>query len=254
MCICVVCCISMCTITWEEQDSFVMKELMVHTKEQQELIQSYEQRSSEWFKAREGRLTGSIIGSVVGHNFFCKQPDLLREMLWSSFEGNEATRYGTLKEAVAFDIYQKYIKDTKGRDVWNTGLFVHMEKPWFAYSPDGVMQDGLLEIKSPFKKKFYGKIPQMYYDQISYGMWILEKRYCDFVVYTPDRTSVETFEYNENYVQQFMIPRLENFYFRKFLPLFLAKRKGWVDKDSITFNCDVVVEPYHPGQFYDFVA
>jgi hypothetical protein len=59
----------MCTITWEEQDSFVMKELMVHTKEQQELIQSYEQRSSEWFKAREGRLTGSIIGSVVGHNF-----------------------------------------------------------------------------------------------------------------------------------------------------------------------------------------
>jgi putative phage-type endonuclease len=240
----------MSVITWEEQDSFVTKEIVVNTLEEQERIQSYEQRSPEWFKAREGRLTGSIIGSVVGHNFFCKQPDLLKELLWSSFEGNEATRYGTMKEAVAFDIYQQYNKENK---VWNTGLVVHLEKPWFAYSPDGVLDKGLLEIKSPFKKKFYGKIPQMYYDQISYGMWLLQKSYCDFVVYTPDKTSVETFQYNDDYVEEFLIPRLENFYFRKFLPLFLGKRKGWVDKDSIIFNRNVIVEPYNPSHFKEFV-
>jgi putative phage-type endonuclease len=247
---------TMARITWQEQHDFVYQTLAVPTEADYLRIQNFDQRTPEWKDARKGRLTGSIMGSVVGHNFFCKRDALLTQMLWSTFQGNEATMYGTMKEPIVFDIYEKYLQERHPEEgqVRNVGLCVHRDKPWFAYSPDGVMPTGLLEIKAPFKKKFYGRIPTMYYDQIQYGMWLLGKSHCDFVVYTPLQTSVERFEYNDDYVEEFMIPRAENFYFRKFLPLFLGAARGWVDEGQIVFNRDVEVVPFHPMQTKDFVA
>jgi putative phage-type endonuclease len=239
-------------ITWEEQDEFIQQELRV-TKEQRQKIMELPQRSKAWLRARQGRLTGSVMAAAIGHNFFCRHDDLLIQLLWSTFKGNEATAYGTKMEPVAFQVYNDYLHEQKQDLAQEMGLYIHLDKPWFAYSPDGVRLKGLLEIKCPFKKKLYGRIPQMYYDQISYGMWILQKQFCDFVCFTPTQTSIETYTYEEEYTEDMLLVRAEDFYFRKYLPRFLGKRRGLIQEDTCDWNTVVHVERYRPLPFKEYV-
>ena len=147
------------------------------TAEQVVNIRSFKQRSPEWLQARVGRLTASNFGAAAGFNSFQSQRQLLQELLWGSFEGNRATRWGTIMEDVAKMDYIKYMYDQhfmtarrigelrKNHDVtpfeckvWECGLTVFEDAPFLAGSPDGIVHtntfDGkeiriLLEIKCP---------------------------------------------------------------------------------------------------------
>ena len=160
-----------------------MKVLQVITKEEQkhfvdslyvdatslENIASLEQGTTKWLESRIGRLTGSIMGAVVGHNPFCTHKKLLAQLLWDSFQGNEATAYGSLNESVAASIYVDFQKKKISEfSLQHSGLLIHPHLGFFAYSPDGMFVENgvvaLLEIKCPFKKKFYPSIPMYYYD------------------------------------------------------------------------------------------
>lgn len=227
-------------ITKAEQAAFIER-LSAGDRKQ---IATLQQGTEEWLDSRKGRLTGSIIGAVCGHNFFCRHDQLLRELLWNTFQGNDATRYGNQYEATAAEIYGNY---SLGTTVEFTGLQVHPVFGWLGYSPDGLIgTDGLLEIKCPFKKKFYPTIPMYYYDQIQYGLWLLQRAYCDFVVYTTHETSIERFPYDKDYVESFLVPRVQNFYFHKYLPLLLAKERGWLNEGEISLPSDVRVEYFRP--------
>ena len=58
-----------------------------------------EQRSKEWFKARKGRVTGSMVGAVLNINPWMSANDAMRSMVRafhgaeSEFRGNIATEY-----------------------------------------------------------------------------------------------------------------------------------------------------------------
>lgn len=210
------------------------------SNEQAEDIMNYKQRSPEWFNARKGRVTGSVVGSMVGHNFFCKPTQLLYDLLWGTFEGNEATRWGSEHESTAANIYEKNIN----KKVKYPGLFICRNRPWLGYSPDGIVEDGtLLEIKCPFKKKLYGRIPMYYFDQIQYGQFLMDCSSCDFFVYTPTQCCLQKYEYNKSYCEEFLIPTVERFYMRRFLPLFLLKERNLLEMGQTTIPPDVVVEP-----------
>ena len=215
------------------------------SKEDIQAIQNYEQRTKPWFMSREGRMTGSIIGSIVGHNFFNKPSDKLHELLWGTFTGNEATKWGTRFEPVAATVYE----EKTANDVDYPGLIVCKHKPWLGYSPDGIFTvdniKGLLEIKCPFKKKLYGRIPMYYYDQIQYGMWLLNCEYADFLVFTPEKCSLQRFDYNKAYCEEFLIPAVERFYFNRFLPLFLLQKHGILQTGQTAIPDNVIVEPLH---------
>ncbi len=236
-------------ITVSEQETYI-KHLNT-TEAERQSIASYVQGTEEWLKSRKGRLTGSIMGSVCGHNFFCNHEKLLTELLWNTFEGNEATRYGTQFESTAAEIYEQYQR-TKSVDfhIEHSGLIVHPCYGWMGYSPDGIVREGgrkgLLEIKCPFKKKLYPKIPMYYYDQIQYGLWLMQREYCDFVVFTPVQTSIERFEYDKEYVEEFLLERLTSFYFRKYLPLLIAQERGWLRPGDVHLPPDVLVEYFKP--------
>ena len=77
-------------------------------------------------------------------------------------------------------------------------------------------------------------------------MWLTNRVYCDFVVYLPNETSIERFPYNEPYVQEFLLPRGTQFYFGKYLPLLIAKQKGWLLPGQCTLPEDVQVEYFRP--------
>ena len=154
-----------------------MNAFLAVTPEQVVNIRSFKQRSPEWLQARVGRLTASNFGAAAGFNPYQSPSQLLQELLWGTFEGNRATRWGTIMEDVAKMDYIKYMYDQhfmtarrigelrKNHDVtpfeckvWECGLTVFEEAPFLAGSPDGLVHtntfDGkeirlLLEIKCP---------------------------------------------------------------------------------------------------------
>ncbi len=82
------------------------------------------------------------------------------QVLYSTFKGNQATRYGISKEAVSIHQYVSHHQkqDPKIR-VDKCGLFIsESNNNWLAASPDGIVHDSsnttnpleLVEIKNPF--------------------------------------------------------------------------------------------------------
>jgi putative phage-type endonuclease len=198
-------------------------------------IMNVPQRTEEWLKARKGRITASNYGAATRHNPHCSTKQLLKNLLWSVFKGNAATRWGTEKEPVAADVYErfmeKYTQDEEGAfNVEYPGLIICQKYPWIACSPDGLPMKGLfrwlLEIKCPFARKFYPTVPHYYYDQIQGIMGVLHLPYADFVVWTPERTQIRRYAFDPDYWSKVLFPRLEDFYMNNYLPRLIMKENG----------------------------
>lgn len=86
----------------------------------------------------------------------------MKELLYTTFRGNQATRYGMEMEEPTCNQYTTH-QQNKGSpvSVTNCGLLVSLENPWLAATPDGIVQSvgeesnssGLLEIKKPHSKR-----------------------------------------------------------------------------------------------------
>ncbi len=99
------------------------------------------------------------------------------------------------------------------------------------------------QIKCPFKGKLYGKIAGFYYDQIQFGMWLLGAVKAYFFVFTTKNCCLETYDYNKEYCEKFLVPAVERFYFNRFLPLLLLQKHGVLVEDEVTIPEDIIVEP-----------
>ena len=167
-----------------------------------------EQRSEEWFKARQGRVTGSAVGAILGVSPFTKSADVMRRMVrdWhgapSEFKGNIATNWGTTNEAGAvaqFEMRTGYIVEP-------CGFYTHEE--WLGASPDGLVgTSGLLEVKCPFglrdKSEPVFKTAKMqihYYSQMQVQLYVTERKICYFYQWAPKGDDLEVVEYDQRYM------------------------------------------------------
>ena len=86
-----------------------------------------EQRSPEWFEARKSKVTGSMVGAILGINPWSTPEDAMRTMVRShfgaesEFTGNIATEYGVINEPNAITD----LEITKVYDVEEVGFIVH---------------------------------------------------------------------------------------------------------------------------------
>lgn len=219
-------------------------------------ISEMKQGSKEWLASRVGRMTGSIMGSALGHMFFKPKSELLLDLVWPERPRSEeecirrdtAMAWGSNHEDVACGAFEAI----DGMKVQHCGLRVHPRFWWLAYSPDGWFLDNkgrriLLEIKCPFKKKLYPSIPVYYADQIYLGMSLFRCSYANFVVWTPDKVSIERFPANPDYVKYFMFPKINQFYFREVLPLLVAKEKGMLRMGEVSMPPGTCVEEFWPA-------
>lgn len=200
------------------------------------------QRTPEWIKWRSNRMTASNYGSAAGHNPHSTPRQLLKSLLWNTFQGNAATEYGTKNEPVAAKVFEDYTRAELQRhnpqheaSYLYPGLIICQKHPWLAVSPDGLpclhYADGtsvryLLEIKCPFAKKLYPHIPHYYFDQIQGIMAILKLPFCDFVVWTPTVTQIRRYAFDPEYWKKVLYPRLHTFYFQEYLPRLILKQEG----------------------------
>jgi putative phage-type endonuclease len=180
-----------------------------------------EQRSPEWFEARKSKVTGSMVGAILGVNPWATPDDAMRTMVRShfgaesEFTGNIATEYGVMNEPNAIID----LEITRGYDVEEVGFIVHPELEWLGASPDGfIKSDSVVEIKCPFGKRhdvdpnFLPAIDQPhYYAQTQIEMYCSQREWCYFYQWSPYGDKLESYQLDQDWIDE-NIPKLKAFY------------------------------------------
>ena len=142
---------------------------------------------------RNGRVTASAIGAILGVNPYQSREDQMRVMVRQyhgaerEFTGNEATEYGHKWESTAIDDYELDSGNTVVRD---PDFVIHPEHDWLGCTPDGLIgEDGLVEIKCPYyAKKLYSLSDKpMYLYQCYLQLIITGRKWCDFYVWSAEK-------------------------------------------------------------------
>lgn len=180
-----------------------------------------EQRSPEWFAARKGRLTGSMVGAALGLAPYQSEDDCFRALVRSmhgmpdEFEGNIATEYGNNNEDNARRAYEM----ETGNTVEPAPFVSHAE--WFGASPDGFIgDDGLLEIKCPFGKRkdekpVFDSLEDQphYYAQVQVQLFVTGRDWCDFFQWAANGYALERVKYDAAWLNE-NLPKLRAFWDR----------------------------------------
>ena len=135
------------------------------------------QRTPEWFKLRENRLTASDLYDAVNN------PKSLAKKKIKNVSFNSgaipALKWGTMFEDMASRIYAN-INNVK---IHEFGLIINDNIPNFGASPDGITENGvMIEIKCPYSRKIeINKIPEKYQYQIQGQLAVCELNICDYI-------------------------------------------------------------------------
>lgn len=148
---------------------------------------------------REGRITASNVGAILGLDPYRTADDVMRAMVRAhhgaekEFNGNVATEWGNgfEDEAVA-----SYVMET-GATVTEGGFCIHPDHEWLGATPDRfIIANGLLEIKCPYGKRKGGDLKPLseqphYAAQIQVQLACTGKAWCDFYQWAPHTTKLE---------------------------------------------------------------
>ena len=153
-----------------------------------------DQLSDEWFSARIGSIGGSSISAVVAKGEGKIRESLLYRLIGEILSGVKYEGYqnadmirGQEQEPDARNMYEF----VTGNEVEQIGLVKESEHKHF--SPDGlcgIIHDGLIEIKSVIPSVHVetilsDRVPAAYRKQISWGLHICQKEWCDFISFSP---------------------------------------------------------------------
>jgi putative phage-type endonuclease len=155
-----------------------------------------EQRTEEWFAARLGKVTASRVADVLakiksGESASRKnyKMELVVQRLTNkqgeSFT-NAAMEWGTEQEPFARMAYEAHT----GTFVKEDGFVDHPTIEGFGCSPDGIVGEGLIEIKCPntanhIETVLENKVPSKYIPQMQCQMACTGAKWCDFVSFDP---------------------------------------------------------------------
>jgi len=192
---------------WREYDNF-----WEHTAEQ---------GTEAWKNARIGRVNGSNSGAITGKSRF-KSPEETGKIIAGveteifSEEALERMNHGTKMEPLVRNWYEKEYNCS----VLERGLCVLKSDVTIGASVDGdiLNTDGIIEIKCPVKmyqplltymenvehgwkpeKEYVGHIWETHYCQMQQGMFVLNKKYCDYIVYCEPQVFTQRINFNPEF-------------------------------------------------------
>jgi len=154
------------------------------------------QGSDEWLQARIGKVTASrvhdIIATTRSGGYTAGRKNYMAELVWERLTGELTEHYvspamilGSEKEPKARFAYTL----ERGVEVEQVGFITHPTIPNAGASPDGLVGDGLIEIKVPNGAQHLSmllgdKIDPPYISQMMWQMACLpDRKWCDFVSY-----------------------------------------------------------------------
>ena len=173
-----------------------------------------EQRSPEWFAARKGRVTGSMVGAILGLDPNTSRAEAMRRMRGQSeFKGNIATEWGKMHEQEAKEDFE-YVKNIP---VFPASFVIHPTLDWLGASPDGYLgDDTLIEIKCPYGLRNGGNFKTIdeqphYYAQMQIQMYCTGTEKCFFWQWTPHDNNLTIVDRDQVWIDE-NLPKLEAFY------------------------------------------
>lgn len=156
-----------------------------------------EQRTGAWFSARTGKLTASRMADAMaflkGGKPAAARTKYMMEMVAERLTDCIAPHYITADMQWGIDqeipARQEYSLRT-GRLVQPCFFFDHFDIENFGASPDGLVEDGLIETKCPRTSTHVGWIadgvvPEEHKPQMLAQMACTGRTWCDFVSYDP---------------------------------------------------------------------
>lgn len=238
----------------EEIDDLSVKDFyskfVERTPESLDLELKAPQRSVEWKAARQHCLTASNFGAAVGHNPYQSPENLVKEKLWSTFQGNYATAYGTIHEDDARHEGEVFVQEAYGPSTFEyPNLMKVASEPWIAVSPDGIAKTPhgtfLFEFKCPLKDtdahpyaKYKYCMPEYYFDQVQ-GILGFYNEFLNqpisaalFVVWQKHQTWITKVPYEKAYFQD-LYSKLKGWYFEMYLPALVHKHNKTIGPGEI---------------------
>ena len=155
-----------------------------------------EQRTEEWFAARLGKVTASRVADVLAKiksGESASRKNYKMELVVQRLTGkqgesftNAAMEWGTEQEPFARMAYEAHT----GTFVKEEGFVDHPTIEGFGCSPDGIVGEGLIEIKAPntanhIETVLENKAPSKYIPQMQCQMACTGAKWCDFVSFDP---------------------------------------------------------------------
>lgn len=172
---------------------------------------------------RVGRVTGSRIAAVLGASPYATAADVKREMIREAhgaereFTGNAATRYGQEHESDALDAYET-TTGWWGLVERQQQFFIHPVHRFLGATPDGLIRrddtgtvTGLVEVKCPWRGSYTHITERPDYElQVRLQMEVTGARWCDFVVWRPEGSTVSRVEHDPWWLPT-VLPAVEAF-------------------------------------------
>ncbi|KAL3862190.1 hypothetical protein ACJMK2_026409 [Sinanodonta woodiana] len=239
----------MCTETFSEYISslcFNSANIEEHTRGQRHNI--------VWKKARVNRITASKFGSVIARKEKTPPDNLVKFFAgYSKDPYSNSLEWGKKNEKKALVCYLQFCnKNEHNISITGCGLIVSVDYPFLAASPDSLVHcehcketSGIVEVKCPFKYRhltpieaaqksdFYcsvrnGKMKlnlnHSYYYQVQGQLVLTNRKWCDFVVWTPKGIHVERIWIDNKLWEERMLPKLKAFYMTSILPEMFSSR------------------------------
>jgi len=202
-----------------------------------------------WQSERRKRITASNVGKIAKRRDTTKVRPLVKELMYTKFEGSTATRWGLLQEESTNTQYLKEKQYTSpDLSTSQSGLIISPDNPWLAASPDGLVYDptetspyGIVEYKNPYsvrnktlheaattKKGFCLTLDKTtnvlalnrkhdYFYQVQCIMYCSQRQWCDIVIRAVD-LHIERIHYDPDFWIDTVLPKLKSFYFKAVLP------------------------------------
>jgi len=158
-----------------------------------------EQGSEAWFQQRCGRITGTRFKVLMSGQSTQGYKDLITEIAGELITGEIEETYSNDNmergKELEVDARSMYKFDRPFSDIDEIGFCLPDEdnefNDWIGVSPDGISDDGLIEIKCPLRKTHLnyiesGKLPTEYWWQVQGQLYVTGLAWCDFVSYYPN--------------------------------------------------------------------
>jgi putative phage-type endonuclease len=156
-----------------------------------------EQRTEAWFADRLGKVTASRVADVIAKTksgYSATRANYMAQLICERLTGKQAESYtnsdmerGVELEPIARAMYEMHTDLT----VSEVGFILHPKIDMTGASPDGLVDDGLIEIKCPrsgshLEYVLAGVVPEKYKPQMAWQCLCTERNWCDFVSYNQD--------------------------------------------------------------------
>ena len=124
------------------QEEFMEKHINLSAQKCDNITKNTIQQSQSglWHSERKKRITASNFGSIVRRSSSLPIDKFVRNMLYSSFNGNRHTRNGILQENTTIvDYILKKAEENENVCVKPCGLVIHPTYKYLDASPDGIV-------------------------------------------------------------------------------------------------------------------